>query len=161
MSLETFAGELRRVMSRTDIADLSAAMGVTERAIRSWIRAERVPAPQVVFTLEERLALTPGTLSRHLGYLPVGREEAEALAATRIARRAREDAGRYRAEVSPDVARLVSRVDVDEAARRGLQLELMRVAVEDFEAEHGPLGGEEIDQARHDLVRVIDRSGSA
>lgn len=161
MCLESFAAELRRLVSGTDVAALAAAVGVRERTIRSWTRAERRPAPDVVFALEERLAVTPGTLSRHLGYLPVGREAAEALAGATVAERVREETSRYRAGVSPDVARLVERVDADEAARRGLQLELMRVAVEDFEAEHGPLDPEELEQARRDLARAVGRSGAA
>ena len=99
-------------------------------------------------------------LSRHLGYLPVGRDEAEGIVAARIAERVREDTADYRASVSPDVARPLDRVDADAAAHRGLQLELMRVTVENFEAEHGPLAAEEVDQARRDLARWIGRSGA-
>jgi hypothetical protein len=161
MSLESFAAELRRLVSGRDVAALAAALGVSERTVRSWTRAERLTAPGVVFALEDRLGVAPGTLSRHLGYLPVGRDEAEGVLASRVAERVREDAGRYRAAVSPEVARLVDRVDEDAAARRGLQLELMRVAVEDFEAEHGPLTAEELEQARQDLARVIGQPGAA
>lgn len=158
MSIESFAGELRRLLAGVDVAGLAGALGVGERTVRSWARAERSTSPDVVFALEHRLAVAPGTLSRHLGYLPVGRDEAERIGATKIAAQVREDAGRYRAQVPADVARLVDRVDAGAAARRGLQLELMRIAVEDFEAEHGPLTAEEIEEARSDLAGEIDRS---
>lgn len=42
----------------------------------------------------------------------------------------------------------------------GLHLELMRIAVEDFEAEHGLLTAEEIEEARRDLASAIDRSAT-
>lgn len=161
MTLDSFAGELRRLLSGIDVAGLAAALGVGERTVRSWARAERSTSPEMVFALEDRLAVAPGTLSRHLGYLPLGRDQAERIAATRIAARVGEDAGRYRARVPADVARLVDRVDTTAAARRGLQLELMRIAVEDFEAEHGPLTEEEIDEARADLASEVDRSATA
>lgn len=161
MSIDSFAGELRRLLAGVDVAGLAAVLGVGERTIRSWARAERSTSPDVVFALEDRLAAAPGTLSRHLGYLPLDRDEAERIVATRIAAQVREDAGRYRARVPADVARLVDRVDADAAARRGLQLELMRVAVEDFEAEHGPLTEEEMEEARADLASAIGRSATA
>lgn len=161
MSVDSFAEELRRLLSGVDVAGLAAVLGVSERTVRSWARAERSTSPEVVFALERRLSVAPGTLSRHLGYLPLGSHEAEGVVASRIAAQVREDAGRYRYQAAPDVARLVDRVDEATAARRGLQLELMRVAVEDFQSEHGPLTEEEIAQARRDLASVIDRSTTA
>lgn len=161
MSVESFAVELRRLVSGTDVGELAEALDVSERTIRSWTRAERLTSPDVVFTLEDRLGVTPGTLSRHLGYLPVGRDEAERMIEDTVAERVREDAAGYRAGTGPDVARLIDRVDAAAAARRGLQLELMRVAVEDFEAEHGPLTAAEIEQARRDLAGPLDGSGAA
>lgn len=160
-STDSFADELRRLLSGVDVAGLAAALGVGERTVRSWARAERSTSPDMVFALEDRLAVPPGTLSRHLGYLPLGRDEAEGIVATRVGTRVREEAGRYRARVPPDVARLVDRVDAAAAAHRGLQLELMRVAIEDFEAEHGPLTEEELHEARRDLASALDRSATA
>lgn len=161
MSAESFAGELQRLVSGTDVGELAEALGVSERTIRSWTRAERLTAPDVVFALEDRLGVRPGSLSRHLGYLPVGRDEAEAMVEDSIVERVREDAAAYRAASGPHIARLMDRVDAAAAARNGLQLELMRVAVEDFESQHGPLTTAEIAQARQDLAGVLDESGTA
>jgi hypothetical protein len=53
-------------------ARLGAALGVSWHAVGTWEKAIWAPAPDVVFELERLLALPGGTLSRLLGYLPVG-----------------------------------------------------------------------------------------
>jgi hypothetical protein len=44
---------------------------VTWHAVGTWEKAIWAPAPAKVFEIERLLALPPGSLSRHLGYLPV------------------------------------------------------------------------------------------
>lgn len=60
--------------------------------------------------------------------------------------------------IAAEVERLLRGVDASTAARRGLQLALMCVAVEDFEAEDGRLTDEEIEEARQDLADAIGPS---
>ena len=43
-----------------------------QTAVSQWLRGVTTPEPEVVFAMERALALRPGDLSRHLGYLPVG-----------------------------------------------------------------------------------------
>lgn len=45
--------------------------GVTQSAISAWKAGAAEPAPRTVFAIEQALALPPGHLARHLGYLPV------------------------------------------------------------------------------------------
>lgn len=42
--------------------------------VRKWITGEREPSRPKVLAIEAVLELEPGTLSRHLGWLPVGAE---------------------------------------------------------------------------------------
>ena len=52
-------------------ARLAAVLDVTWHAVGSWEKAIWAPAPAKVFEIERLLALPPGSLSHHLGYLPV------------------------------------------------------------------------------------------
>lgn len=47
-------------------------VGLTDDAVRKWLSGKSEPNPHVVFAVEELLAVAPGDLSRHLGYVPVG-----------------------------------------------------------------------------------------
>lgn len=161
MSGASFAEELRELLAGEDVAALATDLGVSERAVRSWARGERSTSPEVVFALEQRLGVASGTLSRHLGYRPLARGEAWDIAASRVAARVTEQAGRYRVQAPAATEGLLDRIDEETAARRGLQLELLRIAVEDFESEHGALTAEEIELARRQLTGELGTSATA
>lgn len=57
---------VRRVTQR----ELADRLGVKQPTVSAWISGDAEPAPEIVFRIEEALELGPGTLSRHLGYLP-------------------------------------------------------------------------------------------
>lgn len=53
-------------------AAVGAHVGVSDDAVRKWIRGDAEPPPWRVFGVEQLLELPPGDLSRHLGFVPVG-----------------------------------------------------------------------------------------
>ncbi len=53
-------------------AKLGAAVGVTKQSVDRWLAEPAPPKPDVVFAIERHLGATPGTISAHLGYVPVG-----------------------------------------------------------------------------------------
>lgn len=73
----------RRLRAFGDALDAAlAARGVTEKEIgdvvgkaqptvNNWIKGGNPPTPEVVFTIERHLGLDAGSLSKHLGYVPV------------------------------------------------------------------------------------------
>lgn len=80
----------RRCLRRAFIDDLYVILerkGITQRQLRDdlgwsshtymnrWRNLVTEPDPEEVFALEEYLEIAPGTLSRHLGYLPVAVEK--------------------------------------------------------------------------------------
>ena len=70
----TFAAALRRHRQGSGFptqARLAAMLDVSWHAVGSWEKAIWAPAPAKVFEIERVLALPPGSLSHHLGYLPV------------------------------------------------------------------------------------------
>lgn len=54
--------------------DLAQVMTVSTSTVGNWERGENMPAPDVVFRLEEVVGLPAGALSKHLGYVPLGAE---------------------------------------------------------------------------------------
>lgn len=61
-------------VSRADLASIVAKISgesVSESAVSLWLAAKSEPSRRKVFAIEEALGCNPGTLSRHLGYLPV------------------------------------------------------------------------------------------
>jgi transcriptional regulator with XRE-family HTH domain len=50
---------------------LGRLLGIGQSTISAWVADRAVPSQAVVFRVEAALDLAPGTLSRHLGYLPV------------------------------------------------------------------------------------------
>src|SRR5688500_13111052 len=52
------------------VAKLSGE-SVSESAVSQWITGTNEPTRRKVFAIEKALGVQPGTLSRHLGYLPV------------------------------------------------------------------------------------------
>lgn len=60
------------VVAKKTQQDLGDHLGISQGAVSDWVRGTWEPAgPDVVFSAEAFLELEPGTLSRHLGYLPV------------------------------------------------------------------------------------------
>lgn len=54
-------------MSQTALAGV---LGRAQNTVSTWVSGDAAPAPEVVFDVEDHLGLRPGTLSRHLGYVP-------------------------------------------------------------------------------------------
>lgn len=63
--------EARRVAGLTQV-DLAAAVPTKQTNVSSWETGERMPREfGLVFEIERLLDVAPGSLSRHLGFLPV------------------------------------------------------------------------------------------
>jgi transcriptional regulator with XRE-family HTH domain len=71
--LVDFGAELGRRMADGGVsqAKLGVAVGRAQTTVSDWVLGNAEPPASVVFDLERILALAPGTLSRHLGYLPL------------------------------------------------------------------------------------------
>jgi hypothetical protein len=151
MSRSSFAEALHDRLDAADIAAVAADLGATQRTVRSWARGERVPPPTTVFALERHLNLPPGTLSTHLGYLPAGTDDVSRGLQADATLMAREEVARYRADLPADAGALLDQVDVGQAARRGVQLEVLRALVREWEAAHGPLTERERQAAQQEL----------
>ena len=69
----TFGRELCRARKRTGMiqAHLGGHVGVSPSLVSQWENNHAVPDANEVFRMEEVLGLTPGTLSTHLGYVPL------------------------------------------------------------------------------------------
>ncbi len=50
---------------------LGRALGIGQSTISAWVADRATPSHAVVFRVEEALEVEPGSLSRHLGYLPL------------------------------------------------------------------------------------------
>lgn len=50
---------------------LGREVGVSQAAVAAWENCVNEPPSEMVFKLEQKLALRPGALSSHLGYLPL------------------------------------------------------------------------------------------
>lgn len=69
-----FGGALQKALTvkRMTQVDLAEALGVKQPTVSGWLNAIAVPeSPAIVFEVERALDLTPGSLSRHLGFLPI------------------------------------------------------------------------------------------
>jgi transcriptional regulator with XRE-family HTH domain len=55
---------------------LAEPLHTTQSSVSAWIHGKNVPSADDVFEIELLLDLTPGSLSRHLGYQPVGADQA-------------------------------------------------------------------------------------
>ena len=53
------------------VPKLAELVGVSDDAVRKWTYGNPPTDPQRVFTIERHVEVSPGELSRHLGYLPV------------------------------------------------------------------------------------------
>lgn len=67
-----FAAALREQLRIQNLSqkNLADRVGSGESAVSNWVAGRDEPRPQTVFAIEEALGLQPGTLSRHLGYVP-------------------------------------------------------------------------------------------
>lgn len=54
---------------------LADRVGVTRASVNDWCRGRATPPPETVFAIERALEVTPGELSRTVGYLPLETEE--------------------------------------------------------------------------------------
>lgn len=55
-------------LSQTQVA---AALGCTAQAVQHWVAGKKAPPNARVFALEALLEVGAGTLSKHLGFMPV------------------------------------------------------------------------------------------
>lgn len=56
------AGQLQDILGRP----------VSQQSISNWLNGVREVEPEVIFAIEKALVLAPGSLSKHLGYIPTG-----------------------------------------------------------------------------------------
>ncbi len=73
MDREAFATALRQARERRGLRqdELAEELGYRQSSLSAWESAKSLPTAEDVFRTEALLDLDPGTLSRHLGYLPV------------------------------------------------------------------------------------------
>lgn len=50
---------------------LGRSLGIGQSTISAWVADRATPGHAIVFRVERELGVSPGSLSRHLGYLPV------------------------------------------------------------------------------------------
>ncbi len=64
---------LRAALDRSGLKSFQLAerMSVSQATVSTWLSGKRTPEPPTVFRLEEVLRVPPGSISHHLGYLPV------------------------------------------------------------------------------------------
>lgn len=91
-----FAAALREQLRAQSLTQkwLSERVGHGESAVSNWCAGRDEPRPRTVFTIEQTLGLAPGTLSRHLGYVPVAGWEAASLEAAILGEPTLDDAQR-------------------------------------------------------------------
>lgn len=73
LATRTFGALVRQEREDRDLSqrEVGAWFGLSDAAVNKWEADRSVPAPAIVFELEQRFDLPPGYLSRTLGYLPV------------------------------------------------------------------------------------------
>ena len=62
----------QRCRLKLNQTEFAALFGLTQPQVSQLEQGKAEPTPQFVFAIEQALALDPGTLSKHLGYAPVG-----------------------------------------------------------------------------------------
>jgi transcriptional regulator with XRE-family HTH domain len=72
-NLKAFAAALAKARSVRHLAqkELADAVGSSQPTVSAWEKGFTEPPAAAVFALERVLKLNPGSLSRHLGYVPV------------------------------------------------------------------------------------------
>lgn len=70
--MRAFGAALAEALSARSVtqAQLGEQLGITQSSISAWKSGTAKPEPETVFEVERLLDLTPGHLSRHLGYWP-------------------------------------------------------------------------------------------
>jgi transcriptional regulator with XRE-family HTH domain len=70
--LRAFGKRLAQEMGRQRVSQAAVGefVGRGQTAVSDWVLGNTEPEPSIVFALEECLDLTPGELSRLLGYIP-------------------------------------------------------------------------------------------
>lgn len=68
---KAFGDALAIQLTGTDRAALLEQLGVSRAALQQWLAGTHEAKRAKVFLLEEVLDLRPGSLSQHLGYLPL------------------------------------------------------------------------------------------
>ena len=164
MSSASFSRALGCALEGVSHASLAKRIGVSPQLLSDWKRGHRTPSPASLFRLERVLGAPAGQLSRHLGYVPVGAADAVLDdVVDRVRARVVELAEAAQQQGVPELAEL--RGDrkglIDRAAEEGLASELLRLAVEDFEREHGAFTDAELQEARHRLERTSDVSSGS
>jgi transcriptional regulator with XRE-family HTH domain len=68
-----FGGGLADALAGRNLtqADLAELLSTTQSTISAWINGRSEPEPVTVFAVEEAIGVSPGFLSRLLGYLPL------------------------------------------------------------------------------------------
>lgn len=69
----TFGSAVRAARTERKISqvELAASLGTTQSLVSAYEAGDHEPPREVVFAIEDALGLSGGSLSRHLGYLPV------------------------------------------------------------------------------------------
>jgi len=78
LDFDTFRAALQDAMNRADLnqSQLGRTADVSPQMISAWLlRKTSSPEPAKVFAVERALGLMPGTLSRHLGYIPARNDD--------------------------------------------------------------------------------------
>ena len=96
-------------------AELAGAVGVSRATISEWMRGSSEPRPAVVFALEAALGVTPGHLSRRLGFLPADGHDRAVTDPVRIIDRLPDLSPESKAALV-DVYRSLARADAQRAA---------------------------------------------
>lgn len=149
-----------RAMLPDDLDAVADALGVSVRTIQSWVRGERVTTPSQVFALERAVGCAPGSLSRHLGYLPVPAEDTLQDQQGRLRARVAAEASSIYDEMhamggSEDVGRLLADIDLERAVAAGLRSEFLRVVFEDMSRELGPSPDDVREMAERDYDAAV------
>ena len=162
MSNDSFSRALRTALEGVSHASLAREIGVSPQLLSDWKGGRRTPAPASLFRLEHALGAPAGQLSRHLGYVPVAAADAVVDdVVDRVRARVAELAEAAQQQGVPELAEMHGNPEdiVDRAAEEGLALELLRLAVEDFEREHGAFTEAELQRARDRLDRTSGAPG--
>lgn len=66
-----FSRALKQALATAGItqAELAHVAGATQSMVSTWVNGKFPPKPAAAEQIEQHLGLTPGDLSRHLGYL--------------------------------------------------------------------------------------------
>ncbi len=153
-TLKRFAAALTAALDDRVQAEVARAAGISPQLLSDWKAGRREPGVQDVFRVERELALTPGHLSKHLGYVPYdARQAVERDLAAETARQIET----YLGDDLDAAVELLGNLDdfAEQFVERNLRRELLRAVLEDIEREHGPAPEAVRRQARQDYDRAF------